>query len=79
MERYFWQLALSIGMQAPHIVSDLFRYMAPPPLGGHDLVLEGTDECGMHSNLEGGLFSLIYHPRLARHVQLVFLGELLLE
>ena len=75
--RYFWQLALSIGMQAPRIVSDLFRYMAPP-LGGHNIMAEGTDECGMHSNWEGGLFSLVYHPRLARHIQLVLLAELLL-
>ena len=53
-----------------HIVSDLFRYMAPP-LGGHDLMAEGTDQCWMHSSLEGGLFSLVYHPWLARYVQLV--------
>ena len=55
----------------------IVRYMAPP-LGGHDLMAEGTVECGMHSNLEDGLFSLIYHPRLAHHVQLVLL-ELPLE
>ena len=53
--RYFWQLALSIGMQSL-CVSDLFWYMAPP-LGRHDLVAEGTDKCEMHNNLEGWLFS----------------------
>ena len=60
-------------MQSLSIVSDLFQYMASS-LGGHNLVAKGTDERGMHSNLEGGLFSLIYHPRLARHIQLVLLA-----
>ena len=57
------------------IASDLFWYMTPS-LGGHDLVPEGTDECGMHSSLEGGLFALVYHSRLSHNVQLVCLAEL---
>ena len=46
-----------------HIISDLFQYMALP-LGGHDLVAEGADQCWMHSSLEDELFSLSLPPQV---------------
>ena len=54
-------LAFSIRMKALSIVSDLFLYMASHLGGTTSWLRVQMNVHGMHSNLEGGLFSLIYH------------------